>query len=301
MMMIDQVIVLGGGAIGSVYAAKLAARHDVLLIARRPHVDAIRRDGLRITGCETLSPAMRAETTIEAILPGTLILLVTKVYDSRAAIAPLTDKLRDDTVIVCVQNGLGSEEIVKEQVAGRCTVLRAITQFGAIFRQPGVVHYTSAGYTLLEPGARSAEVATLLSASGLEGRVSADIKREIWRKLIFNCVINPITAIVGCEVGDIADARLDPLKQLVIDECLQVAHADGVTFDVDFLRTITEVFSGARTIASMRQDLLKGKPTEIDHMNGAVTALGRRHGIACPVNSALAAIITSMETRGVTQ
>jgi 2-dehydropantoate 2-reductase len=125
--------------------------------------------------------------------------------------------------------------------------------------------------------------------------VSPDIKTEIWRKLIFNCVINPITAITGTEVGGIADARLDPLKQLVIDECLAVARSEGVAFAIDFLPTITEIFSESRTIASMRQDLMRGRPTEIDHMNGAVAALGRRAGIDCPVNAALTAIIKAMD------
>ena len=299
--MIEQIIVVGGGAIGSVYAAKLAERHDVTLIARAAHAEAIRRGGLRVTGREEGTRAMRAETAVAAIAPHTLVLLTTKVHDSRQAIAPLVDKLRGDTVILCVQNGLGSEDIVKAEVGGRCLVLRAITQFGAIFEQPGVVDYTAAGATLLEPSARSDEIAALLSASGLDGRVSADIKVEIWRKLTFNCVINPITAIVGSHVGGIADSRLDPVRQLVVDECLQVARADGVLFDIDFVPTITDVFGAARTIASMRQDLLKGKPTEIDHMNGAVVALGRRFGIACPVNAALVAVIKAMEARGVAQ
>jgi 2-dehydropantoate 2-reductase len=299
--MIDQIIVLGGGAIGSVYAAKLAEHHDVTLIARDAHVDAIRRGGLRVIGREQATRTMRAETAVDTIAPGALVLLTTKVNASRRAIAPIVDKLREDTVIVCVQNGLGSEDIVKEEVGGRCLVLRAITQFGAIFQQPGVVDFTAAGWTLLEPSARSAEIATLLSGSGLDGRVSADIKVEIWRKLIFNCVINPITAIVACEVGGIAEPRLDPVKQLVVDECLAVARADGVVFAVDFMQTIADVFGAARTIASMRQDLLKGKPTEIDHMNGAVVALGRRFGIACPVNAALVALIKTIEARGVAQ
>jgi 2-dehydropantoate 2-reductase len=91
------------------------------------------------------------------------------------------------------------------------------------------------------------------------------------------------------------------VKQLVVDECLQVAREDGVTFDIDFVPTIAEVFGTARTIASMRQDLLKGKATEIDHMNGAVVSLGRRLGIACPVNTALVAIIKTMEARAVAQ
>jgi 2-dehydropantoate 2-reductase len=299
--MIEDIIVLGGGAIGSVYAAKLTARHPVTLIARQAHADAINRDGLRVTGREAATHRMCAGTSIESIGANTLILLTTKVTHSQAAVTPLAAKVRDDTVIVCVQNGLGSEDIVKQAVAGRCLVLRAITQFGAVYQQPGVVDFTAAGATLIEPSARSAEIAAVLTASGLDGRVSADIKLEIWRKLIFNCVINPITAIVGTEVGGIADARLDPWKQLVVDECLRVAAADGVSFDIDFVPTIAEVFGGARTIASMRQDLLKGKPTEIDHMNGAVVALGERFGISCPVNAALVATIKAMEARGVAQ
>ena len=291
----EPVIVLGAGAIGSVYAAKLSARHAVTVVARPDHVGAIRSAGLRLIGRETLTARVEAVTQIEAIAPGTIVLLTTKVNASEAALSPIAELVRDDTVIVCVQNGLDSEGIARRAVGGRGLVLRAITQFGAIFQAPGIINYTAAGYTLLEDGPRSAAIADLLTACGLEGRISPDIKTEIWRKLIYNCVINPITAITGTEVGGIADARLDPLKQLVIDECLAVARSEGVVFDIDFLATIAEVFGASRTIASMRQDLMRGRPTEIDHMNGAVADLGRRAGIACPVNAALAAVIRAMD------
>jgi len=95
-------------------------------------------------------------------------------------------------------------------------------------------------------------------------------------------------------VGAIADPRLDPLKQLVVGECLEVARTEGVAFEVDFVRTIADVFGSSRNIASMRQDLMRGKPTEIDYMNGAVVDLGRRCGIECPVNAALVALIKAM-------
>jgi 2-dehydropantoate 2-reductase len=291
----EPVIVLGAGAIGSVYAVKLSARHPVTVVARPDHVEAIRADGLRLVGRETLTARLAAVTRVESIAPGTTILLTTKVNASAAALAPIAPLVRDDTVIVCVQNGLDSEEIARRAVGGRGLVLRAITQFGAIFQSPGIVNYTASGYTLLEDGPRSAAIATLLTACGLDGRVSPDIKTEIWRKLIYNCVINPITSITGTEVGGIADPRLDPLKRLVIDECLAVARTAGVEFAIDFLPIITEIFSASRTIASMRQDLMRGRPTEIDHMNGAVAALGRRAGIDCPVNAALTAIIKAMD------
>jgi 2-dehydropantoate 2-reductase len=291
----EPVIVLGAGAIGSVYAVKMAERHPVTIVGRRDHVDAIRSEGLRLIGRETVTARVDAVTRVEAIAPNTTVLLTTKVNASDAALAPIADLVRDDTVIVCVQNGLDSEGIARRAVRGRCLVLRAITQFGAIFQSPGVINFTASGYTLLEDGPRSAAVAAMLTACGLDGRVTPDIKTEIWRKLIYNCVINPITAITGSEVGGIAEPRLDPLKQLVIDECLAVARSEGVHFEIDFLSTIAEVFGASRTIASMRQDLMRGRPTEIDHMNGAVAALGRRAGIACPVNAALTAIITAMD------
>ena len=291
----NPIIVLGAGAIGSVYAVKLSARHPVTVIARRDHADAIRAGGLRLIGRETLTARLEALTQIESIAPNTIILLTTKVNASEAALRPIADLVRDDTVIVCVQNGLDSEGVARRAVGGRGLVLRAITQFGAIFQAPGLIHFTAAGDTLLEDGPRSAAIAAMLTACGLEGRVAPDIKTEIWRKLIYNCVINPITAITGTEVGGIAEPRLDPLKQLVIDECLAVARSEGVEFRIDFLTTIAEVFGASRTIASMRQDLMRGRPTEIDHMNGAVAALGRRAGIDCPVNAALTAIITAMD------
>jgi 2-dehydropantoate 2-reductase len=293
--MIEHVIVVGAGAIGSIYAAKLAAVRDVTVVARRDHVDAINHGGLRLTGCQELTVRVRAITTVESIEPRTLVVLATKVNDNRAAAAAFAGRVQPDTVILCVQNGLGGEDIVKQEIAGRCLVLRAITRFGAIFRTPGLIEFKVAGNTVIEQSERSAEIADLFTACGLDGRVSAAIAVDIWHKLIINCVINPITAIIGSEVGGIASTGLDPLKQLVIDECVAVARAAGVALETDFLRMIGEVFSTSHNIASMRQDLMRGRPTEIDHMNGAVVALGSRLGIACPVNAAVVAIIKALE------
>jgi len=289
------VLVYGAGAIGSVYAARLSDRHAVTVVARQAHVDAINRDGLRLVGCEERMCRVRAATRVDAIAPDTLVLLTTKVNGNRAAAEALAPLLRPDTIVLCVQNGLHGERTVRDVVGDRGLVLRAITQFGAIFQEPGVVDLKVVGYTLVERHPRSGAIADLLTASGLDGRISPDIDVDVWRKLIFNCVINPITAINGLLVGGIADPRLDPLKQLVIDECLAVARADGVVFDVDFQQALREQFGPSRNIASMRQDLMKHRPTEIDHMNGAVVDLGRRHGVACPVNAALVAIIKAME------
>jgi len=254
-----------------------------------------------VIGREHATYRVRAVERPGPLAPGTLVLLTTKVNANAAAAAALLPLVRDDTTVLCVQNGLGGDDIVRDGLQGRCLVLRAVTQFGAIHESPGCIDFKVAGYTLVEDSRLSAAIASLLTAAGLDGRVSPTIATEVWRKLIANCVINPITSICGTDVGSIANPMLDPLKLLVIDECLRVAAAEGVSFDgmtpAEFNQRITEVFGASRNTASMRQDLLRGKPTEIDHMNGAVVELGKKYGIATPVNAAMTTMIRYLEHR----
>ena len=290
-----QIIVLGAGAIGSLYGAKLAAAHDVLLIGRPEHVAAINSRGLRIEGLESRTVRVRAASAIMQIGADALILLTTKVTASAAALESIAPLVRDDTTILCLQNGLGSEQIARTALGGRGLVLRGITQFGAIFETPGAIKYMAAGYTVIEQHDRSDQIAGVFTAAGLNCRVSPNIAAEVWHKTVFNCVVNPITAILGCEVGGIAQPGLGRLKQLVIDECVAVAATQGVTFEVDFMQEINETFAPSHNIASMLQDLRRGRATEIDYMNGAVAALGDEHGVPCSVNRGLSDIIKAME------
>jgi 2-dehydropantoate 2-reductase len=292
-----KIIVLGAGAIGSVYGARLSQFHDVTLIGGASHVEAIQRDGLQMLGHCAGVYRLPAFTRVPSIAPGTLILLTTKVNNNAAAVQPIVDMLPDDVTIVCVQNGLYSENVVKDLVGDRARVLRAITQVGGVLIKPGVVDNTVAGYTLLESHEQSPRIAALLTEAGLDGRIIVDIKKEQWRKVIFNCVINPTTSLLGTEVGAIVDPQLNGLKQQIIDECLAVAKADGVTFEEDFVAVIDRLFAGARTIASMRQDLMKGRTTEIDHMNGAVVELGEKYGIATSVNRVMTTMIRYLQQR----
>ncbi len=291
------IVIVGAGAIGSVYGAKLSKQHQVTLVGGAAHVEAVQRDGLVMQGLLSETLRLPAVTRLDRIESGTLILLTTKVNNNAAAIEPLVPLLPADVTILCVQNGLYSEDIVKNLVKDRALVLRAITQVGGVLVRPGVVDNTVAGYTLIEQHEQSPAIAAVLTAAGLDGRIIPDIKKEMWRKAVFNCVINPTTSLLACEVGGIVDPQLNRLKQQIIDECLAVARADGVSFDEDFVALIDRVFAGARTIASMRQDLMKGRRTEIDHMNGAVARLGETYGLPCPVNAALTTMIKYLEAR----
>ena len=292
-----QIFVVGAGAIGSLYGAKLSAANDVTLIGRADHVGAINKARLHIEGLEQRTVPLRAATHIEQIPPDVLVLLTTKVSDTAAALDPVAKLIRDDTTIIALQNGLNSDEIARAAVGNRGTVLRGITQFGAILEQPGTIRYMVKGYTLLEDHERSARIAKIFNDAGLDCRISPDMKIEVWRKLIFNCVVNPVTTILGCEVGGIADPALDRLKSLIINECLAVAAAEGIQVEGNLLTEINAAYAGSPNIVSMRQDLLRGHATEIDYLNGAIVALGARHGLSCPVNEGLSRIIKAMEAR----
>lgn len=291
------IIVLGAGAIGSFYGAKLSGLNNVTLIARQEHADNINKNGLKITGLENKNYKLRASTEIKTIENNTLVLLATKVYDSEKAINSIKNFLRKDTIILCLQNGLYSENVVKKIVINKCLVLRAITNFGAVFLKPGIVQLNGYSYTAIEKSKVSEKIAKNFNNCGLNAYVSENIKKDMWKKLILNCVLNPITSILRVKNREIADERLDQLKKLVIDECLKVAKKDGITFDVDFLKSINDAIKTSRNISSMQQDLIKGKKTEIDYLNFGVAELGKKYGIKCPVNEALAIIIKETEER----
>ncbi|MBI2656459.1 2-dehydropantoate 2-reductase [Candidatus Woesearchaeota archaeon] len=290
-----KIIILGAGAIGSLYGAKLSKLNDVVLVGNRQHADKINKSGLKIKGIENKIHKIKAITKIQNIENNTLILLTTKVYDSEKSIKSIKNLIKKDTIILCLQNGLYSENPVKQIVGRKCLVLRGITNFGAIFLKPGIVRYTNYGYTAVERSQKSKELAENFEKCGLNAHVSKDIRIDIWQKLILNCVLNPITAILRIENRGIADERLNPLKKLIIGECLKVAKKDGIAFDIDFVKKINNGIKNSRNLSSMLQDLMKGKKTEIDYLNGVVVDLGKRFGIECPVNSGIVEIVKGMK------
>ncbi len=283
------------------YGAFLSTAYDVTLVTREAHAAAINASGLRVSGAEDRTYAVRAVPGLRSLAPETLVLLTTKVSGNEEAARSLAPLVRADTIILCVQNGLYGEDVVKALVGERCRVLRAITHFGAIFRTPGAVELKVRSYTSIENSPVSGDIADAFTRCGLDGRVTDRIKNEMWRKLVVNCVINPINAITRTEVGAIADERLDPLKRLIVDECVGVARRDGVELEGDLVSAINEGYRLSKNLSSMQQDLLNGRRTEIEFLNGAVARLGAKYGIACPVNQALTEIIKAMETENLKQ
>ena len=210
-----KIIVLGAGAIGSLYGARLSKLNDVTLVARREHAEKINKNGLKITGEENKVYKLKATTEINEIEDDTLIILTTKVHRSKDAIEPIKNLIKKDTIILCLQNGLYSEEVVKEIVNGKCLVLRGITAVGATFLEAGTVQFNNLSYTKIEESPVSKELADNFDECGLKANVSENLKEDVWKKLILNCVLNPLSAILRRDNGGMSDEGLNALKQLI--------------------------------------------------------------------------------------
>ena len=292
-----KIIILGAGAIGSLYGAKLSKINDITLVSRQEHVDKINKEGLKITGEENKVYKLKAKTSINKIEDNTLIILTSKVTGSQKAIKPILNLIKKDTIILCLQNGLRSEDIVREIIGDKCLVLRAITAVGATFLESGEVQFNNLSYTKIEKSSVSQKLVDNFNECGLKANVSKNLKEDIWKKLIINCVLNPTSAILRIDNGTTADEKLNPLKTAILNECLKVADKEGVDVGIDSIETINKAIKGSKNLSSMHQDLLKGKKTEIDYLNGAVVELGKKYGIKCPVNEGLIMIIKGMEKK----
>jgi 2-dehydropantoate 2-reductase len=291
------IIILGAGAIGSLYGAKLSKLNDVTLVARKKHADKINKNCLKITGVENKKYKLNASTKIKKIDDNSLIVLSTKIYDSEKAIRPIKNLIKKKNIILCLQNGYGSEDIVKKIIGKKCLVLRGVTAVGTSFLKPGVIKINNVGYTAIEKSKKSKEIVENFSECGLKGHVAKNIKEDVWKKLILNCVLNPITAILKIKNMEIANKNLESLKKEIINECIKVAKKDGVNFKYHFIEEGINRIRKSDNLSSMYQDILKGRKTEIDYLNGAVVELGKKYNIKCPVNESLVAMIKFLENK----
>jgi len=290
-----KIIILGAGAIGSFYGAKLSKFNDVTIVSRQEHVDKINKGGLKVTGEENNTYKLKAVTSISNIDENTLIILTSKVTGSKVAIESIINLIKKDTIILCLQNGLNSEDIVKDIVGDECVVLRGITAVGATFLENGIVQFNNLNYTKIEESLVSNNLVDNFNECGLKANVTDNLKRDVWKKLIINCVLNPLSAILRINNGDCANERLNPIKKLILTECLKVAKAEGVDVKIDSIEVINKAIQGSKNLSSMYQDIIKGKKTEIDYLNGAVVTMGHKYGIKCPINEGLILIIKGME------
>ena len=295
-MSFNKIFVLGAGAVGSSYGALLSKKNDVTLIGNKAHLNAINSKGLTLSGDIQQRFFIKAEPKIKEIPTKSLILLTTKAHDSARAIKQAKDMLKEDTVILILQNGLGNKEVVKAIVGDKVEVIRGVPKIAAEFLKPGEVTFWN-GETILAKTRTGKAIAALFNECGLNVRVSNEIEREIWNKLILNCVVNPLTAILQVKNNEIPVERLRQVRSRIVEECVEVGKCEGIEFEPNVNESVDKCISRYENYSSMCQDIMKGKDTEIDFINGKIVKLGRKHKIPTPINEAMVCLIKFLEGR----
>ena len=290
--------VMGAGAVGCYYGGMLArAGHPVVLVARHQHVDAIALAGLRLqTQTFDEQVQLKASQDASAVEGADVVLVCVKSSDTEAAGRLMQPFLRGDAVIVCLQNGVDNAERLRA-VLPRHTVGAAVVYVATEMAGPGHVIHKGRGDLVIDEMAGSAALAQALAAAGVPTHISNNVRGELWAKLILNCAYNAVSAIAQLPYGKtVAGVGVQDVMQDVVVECLAVADADGVLVAGDVHAAVAKLAgSMPNQSSSTAQDLARGKPTEIDYLNGFIVQRGEALGIATPANRVLWALVKLLE------
>ncbi len=303
-----RVAVVGAGAVGCYYGGMLArAGHDVVLIGRPAHVDAIRAAGLHFEGLKFDEHiALRASTEPDAVRGARLVLFCVKSTDTELAAEQIAPWLEPGSIVVNLQNGVDNTERIRARISRQ--VIPAVVYVATEMAGPGHLKHHGRGDLVIGALERPAapELAAALEAvrqwfvqAGVPVVVSDNVAGELWAKLVVNCAYNAISAIAQLPYGRmIGGVGVREVMRDVVDETLAVAAACGVRMAPDQLAgvyRIAEAMPGQ--YSSTAQDLQRGRPTEIDHLNGYVVRQGEARGVPVPVNRVLHSLVRLLESK----
>ena len=300
-----RIAVVGAGAVGGYFGGMFArAGAPIVFIGRKHFADAVRSRGLvldKSEGEERLN--VDATADMSAVRDCSLILFSVKANDTSTTAAQMAQFVRPDATVVCLQNGVDNADRVRA-VAKVAAVPAAVYVAVSIPKSGRIKHLARGDLIIGPPGERTSNLANVFVRAGIPCRVSENIEGELWLKLLRNCALNAISALGHCRYGQIV--RSEHAKQLMeqlVDEVLEVARAAGV-----ILPSVDDRASGmaaamelatqmADAFSSTAQDLDRGRPTEIDALNGYISRRGAELGIPVPVNHALFALVKLAEQK----
>lgn len=307
--MTKHVVVLGAGAMGSLFGGLLAegGLQVTLVDPWKEHIESIQRNGLRMVGHggDRHIP-VNATSSPSSVKSADLVFVQCKANFNADAAQSLAHLFAGETntVAISFQNGLGNEEELAEYF-GEYRVLGGLTAQGANIEAPGVVrnHAELPSYIGEMSGGvseRVRQIAALLSKHGLPTEASENIRQDIWRKLMANIAISAVSGITGLNIGQIFNQHLaDAASFAALDEAVTVANAAGVPLDADEAREILGKIAGPDGTpgnkSSLRVDIENERPSEIEYINGAVVKLGKKHGVAVPVNETLVTLVHGLQ------
>ncbi len=295
----SKVAVIGAGAVGGYFGGMLArAGVPVVMIGRPAFVEAVNRSGLFLDTTQfqqTVHP--QASTELSAVAGADVVLFCVKTTDTRSVAKQLAALLSPHATMVSLQNGVNNAEEIRS--ASGIHALPAVVYVAASVPNPGQVKHLGRGDLVVGPqNEKTAKIATLFALAQVPCRISDNIEGELWTKLVWNCALNAISGLGRVTYGEIIAS--DDAKKIVegaVYETLNVARAKGIRPPgLDDPRAalagsykIAEQMSGTRS--STAQDMMRGKHTEIDALNGYVARLGADLGVPTPINHALSTLV----------
>jgi 2-dehydropantoate 2-reductase len=296
------VVILGAGAIGSLFGGLLSKKNNVILLGRKPHVQNIKKNGLKITGKTQLNVRISAEDSIKKInFSPDLLILTVKSYDTENAIKEAKSLIGANTVVLSLQNGLDNIDKI-EKVASREKIIAGVTTHGAFFLKPGFIKHTGKGETILgelncKKTKRIKRIADLFNEARIETKISTNIVKEIWIKAIVNSSINPLTAFFQCKNGHLLENPiLENLVERICKESTEVANSVGIClYNHSMIKKTREVIrKTSANHSSMLQSFKKGGNTEIDSINGKIIYMGKRNNAKTSINELLVYLVKSL-------
>jgi 2-dehydropantoate 2-reductase len=298
-----KVVVVGAGAVGSLFGARLfASGHSVELVGRTDHVAAIRDRGLRVRNRTEEVFRVSARTELSPGESVDAVLLTVKTFDLSTAAAELARAFRRPTPVFLPQNGLGVESLARAALAAggwpapADWTVRAVNSVPVTWVAPGVVREAGTGEILLpDPETagplrdRVERFQALFHDAGFSVRTVRDFEREVWRKALVNAAINPVTAARGVPNGRLLEGANRSEALRLLREALSVARSAGFDFsEEEAIRDFERVArSTAQNRSSMLQDLDHGRPTEIEAISGEILRTGEAHGLDLPATRAI--------------
>lgn len=298
--------IIGAGAMGCLYASLLSKNNDVTLLdVSETAVKAINEKGIIMSSGDIEGKkTYKVKATFSGELEETPELLIVFVKDTatRAALKSNSSLIKENTLLLSLQNGLGNFEIM-EEFAHKNQILLGTTKHNCVALRAGEIYHSGSGITHIGSPAGNKEAAQkiteIFNACDIQTQACEDVKRLLWQKLFINMTINSVTSLLDANISIISDSEnASNASKKLIEEAVKVAAADGEKFDAD--QVYSEVISTAKVLgtgkASMCQDMENRRKTEIDFINGAVVRLGKKYGIETPYHSLIVDLIHAKES-----
>lgn len=299
-----KIAVVGAGAVGGYFGGMLArAGAPVVFIGRKSFVDAVNQNGLFLDTVQFQERVrIEASTETSSLRGADIVLFCVKSIDNAETSRQVAEFLAPGALLVSMQNGVDNAERIR--AASGLTALPAAVYVAASIPQPGTVKHVGRGDLVLGPKTPHTErVAEVFNRAGVPCKISENLASELWTKLVWNCALNAVSALGKATYGEIiASEDAKKVVEGIVFEVLAVAKAAGIPLPVfaDPQAAITGAYQIAAQMAATRsstaQDMMRGKKTEIDSLNGFIVRKGTQLGVPTPINHTLFALVKLAES-----